>query len=201
VLTVVAAILANAVNIFNFALRLKGLKNKSYQIHPFTWFVYFLKNCIAILLLNATKNYLLASVSYLQALLILIILIWGSINLYSRNNAQKVWNITIFDYICIAFYLASFITYIVTFNPVIAAIIAFAGNCFGDLPTIRKLYVAPQTDKGVYFLLSSAKFFVQTLAITQKGWVGYLNSWCWGLWILIVEFGVFMYSKYLRNKF
>jgi hypothetical protein len=172
-----------AMLLFNYVQRIKGLREKTYQIHPFTIFIWIFNSFLTTIFLVASGNWILVVQILIIILLNLLLLVWGSVNLYKSKT--KLWKIIWTDYVCLVLAICAITVYVLTDSALAGAIIVFVGAVIGELPMLRKAFVAPETDRPKLYLVAGLRYVVLTGTLQKVDWVGLLSSLLWGLFELL----------------
>lgn len=78
---------------------------------------------------------------------------------------SKRWKIGMFDILCGASAAIGIILWQVTSDPVMALIFSIVADILGGIPTVRKAYEAPQTEKSLPYFLSMASMGVTLFSV------------------------------------
>jgi hypothetical protein len=83
------------------------------------------------------------------------------------------WKLGPFDYVCGACALAALALWAVTGDPVTAIVLSIIGDAAAALPTVRKAWLAPETeDRGAY-LFALAGMILGILSVKETTFAGY----------------------------
>jgi hypothetical protein len=88
-------------------------------------------------------------------------------------NRKSVWRLGRFDYICGALSLIGLLLWLITGEGVIAIAFAILADGLAAAPTVRKSYIAPETESGLVFLLSAISAGVTLLTIDEWNFATY----------------------------
>lgn len=120
--------------------------------------------------------------------------------MWSLGNMRKIpakkWHIQCIDFICLAVAIVSGAMFYLTKNALFATLILFLGNIFGEIPQLRKDWLAPRTDSIKIYLVPALRSFVSIGTLTTIDAVGLIMTLGWGIFILL-EAG---YLWLLQNK-
>lgn len=83
------------------------------------------------------------------------------------------WKVSKFDIMCGGSAAIGIVLWQITSNPALALIFGIFADIAGGVPTIRKAYSAPQSEKAVPYLLSMASMCVTLLTIQDWRFVNY----------------------------
>jgi hypothetical protein len=187
---------ATAMVLFNYIQRFRGLRAETYQIHPCTIFIWLLNSLLTAIFLLASQNWILAAQTFFILALQLALIIWGVINL--KKSRTKLWKIAWTDYLCLALAIVATATYILTDNALAGAVIVFIGSVIGEIPTLRKIFIAPQTDRPQFYLVAGLRYIVLTGTLQKIDLVGLFSSLFWGIFELICMTWVIFCQKRVR---
>jgi len=85
--------------------------------------------------------------------------------LFSFINKNSYWKLTIFDYFCGIWALVAIVFWLVAGSPEIAILFAVLADIFAALPTLRKAWLQPETEKGIIYLASLVSVLLAMPAI------------------------------------
>jgi hypothetical protein len=194
---IACSIIAMLMVLFNYAQRYKGLYEKTYQIHPFTIFIWIFNSSLTAIFLLASENWIFAAQTFFITLLQLVLIIWGSINLHKSKT--KSWRIAWTDYVCLVLAICAITIYVLTDSALASVIIIFIGGIIGELPTMRKAFVAPDTDRPKLYLVAGLRYVVLTGTLQKIDWVGLISSLFWGLFELFEMCWVIFCQRRVRR--
>lgn len=78
-----------------------------------------------------------------------------------------------FDVFCGAFSIIGIIAWIVTSNPLAALIFSIIGDAFAGMPTIRKAYATPGTERAMPYFLTVLSMIVALMTVKQWEFMHY----------------------------
>lgn len=85
----------------------------------------------------------------------------------------KVWKIGLFDILCGSSAIVGIMLWQVTSDPVMALIFGILADILGSIPTLRKAYIAPDSEKATPYLLSIASMTVTIATIHDWHFLNY----------------------------
>lgn len=88
-----------------------------------------------------------------------------------RRDAR--WKITYFDILCGVFAAAGLLLWQITSDPMIAIWFAIVADIFGGVPTLRKIYVHPHTEKALPYFLTILSMVITLLTISTWQFANY----------------------------
>jgi hypothetical protein len=115
-----------------------------------------------------------------------------SVFLLALSRGEK--NITRSDWWCLTVSLATIPLWIVTSTPLWSMILVTIIDTIGFIPTFRKSFIHPFEETAVTYTLSSFKFFVSLLALTNYSIVTVLYPAS-----LVLANGLFVVMVYIRR--
>lgn len=101
--------------------------------------------------------------------------------IFSFKNKNAYWKLTIFDYACGILSILAILLWLITKQPILAIILAIAGDALAALPTIRKSWIDPGTESSGPYLAGIVSQMTGLLAaqnyeFTQIGFLCYLMT-------------------------
>jgi hypothetical protein len=92
----------------------------------------------------------------------------------SFRNAHSVWKLRGFDIVCGVVSLAGLIFWLAVNQPTIALVSFVAADQIAALPTVRKSWLAPETETAVAFVMGSLNTGITVLTLKQVTTAGAL---------------------------
>lgn len=111
-----------------------------------------------------------------------------------RRDAR--WKITRFDFACGLFAIAGLILWQLTDNPLIAIWFAIAADIAGGVPTIRKTYKRPDTEKPLPYFLTIVSMAITLLTIQTWN----IASAAFPIYILLINIVLFTLGARRKSK-
>lgn len=112
-----------------------------------------------------------------------------------RRSKHRRWKITASDLVCFGFAIFAIVTWRLSGDANLGAIISFVGSVFGEIPQLRKDYAAPNTDNAIFYILPLARYLTLIGTLTAINFVGLLSSLGWAL-VLFAELVWLVYCKH-----
>jgi hypothetical protein len=105
------------------------------------------------------------------------------------------WRLGPFDYLCGACALAALALWATTGDPVTAIVLSILGDAAAALPTLRKAWLAPETENRPAYLISFAGMILGILSIREPTFAAYaFNAY------LVAASGTLVLVLYLPRK-
>lgn len=111
-----------------------------------------------------------------------------------RRDAR--WKITRFDFACGLFAIAGLILWQLTDNPLVAIWFAIAADIAGGVPTIRKTYKRPDTEKPLPYFLTMVSMTITLLTIQTWN----VASAAFPVYILLINIVLFTLGVRRKSK-
>lgn len=192
---IICTILSTGLLLLSYQRRFVGLRRGDYELNPLTPLAWFVTSLMAMIFAVATGNFVLAGTGAVALILQIITLAW-SVRVLRRNRRRK-WQIKPEDFVCLGMAIAAAVIFRLTGDATAGALIIFVGSILGDVPQLRKDFVAPQTDKIQIYLISALRYAVLTGTLQEINFVGLANSLFWAMFIL-AELGWLVYCQKRR---
>ena len=80
-------------------------------------------------------------------------------------NKNSYWKLTIFDFFCGAWAVVAIVLWLVADSPELAILFAVLADIFAALPTLRKAWLQPETEKGITYIASFVSVLLAMPAI------------------------------------
>jgi len=152
-------------------------------MNPVTPLVWLITNLLTLVFLAATENWWLFSAGALGVVYISVFFAW-SIKVM-RQDKRRCWKIQPVDYVCFGLSLTAAGLFYATGDASVGALLVFVSGVLGEMPQLRKDFVAPRTDSMRYYLVPALRYFILTGTLTHVDFVGLSNSLYWGMWIVV----------------
>jgi hypothetical protein len=192
------AIISGVMITLTYVLRILGIFRGKYLPHPLTLIAWIVGNFTSGVYLWAIGETTFSLVNYWSVGLGIISLGFALNQMRHRTKAQRnMWiNVDSVNIICLALFVLSLFLYYLLSDVVISASVAFIGSIFGELPMLRKIWTAPETEIYSPLLVAFFRYtIINVLIVNQLGIVESYNSWLWGAVI-----GVETIVLYLRKQ-
>ena len=183
---IICFILGVLLHTVSYVQRFQGLHRRTYEMNPITPLVWLVNTLLAMVFLAATDNWWLFSAGVLSVIYTAVFFGW-SVKVM-REDKRRRWKIQPIDYFCFGLAILAAGLFYVTGNAALGALIVFVGGMLGEVPQLRKDFVAPRTDSMRYYLVPALRYFILTGTLTHVNFVGLSNSLFWGVF-LVAEAG------------
>ena len=192
---IIATIINTLLLTLIYMRRFRGLLNRTYQMNPLSLMAWMLDSVLASIFLAVSGNFIFMVITLLALIYQTIALVLSIVTMRGR---KREWKITHSDYICFALAILAAALYYLTNDAMIGATILFIGGVFGEMPQLRKAYVAPKTDQLNLYVIATIRALVGICALQQLNYVGLVQTLFWAV-LDVFEIGWIVYCQNRRR--
>ena len=187
----ICVIIGSIMLVLNYFHRYFALRRRKYQIHPFLPIKWIFGNSLTMVFLAASGNFVLMWSTGLMVFLQLILMVLVIVDFRGK---PRIWKITTQDYICLGLSITAAISFYFTGDATLGAIINFSGGLIGDIPQLRKAFVAPETDRISVYMISGIRSVIMFGALEQINPVGIIDTLGWAS-VSFLEIGWLVFCR------
>ncbi|MCL2451730.1 hypothetical protein FWD20_02545 [Candidatus Saccharibacteria bacterium] len=180
---VVCTIISLVLLVVSYLMRYYKLRHTNFQVHPLTPVNWIIGNLIMIVFMMASDNFAPVIIGVVSLAFQVIFLVMG---VRKNRHLEKIqWKTTSVDYAFFTFAAIAAMIYYFIGDLNIAALVMFVGGCFGEVPTLRKDFVAPRTDSVQVYLVMALRCVVMFGTLSHINFVGLTNSLMWAAFSIV----------------
>jgi hypothetical protein len=154
-----------------------------------TWFLWALAPLISsVIAVNAGADIWITAPVFLSGFLPLIVFI------VSFLNNEAYWELRWFDWLCGAFSLIAFLTWLIASAAATAIIFAIISDFFAGIPTLQKLWHFPETETRITFVFTFLSFILAAFAIP----IWNVENAAFQIYLLVMNFAL-MFAAYRKE--
>ena len=168
----VFALCASALIILGQGLYLRDILREKIKPHPYTWLIW----CIVALVLlfgQVDKGAGIGALPTAVALAGTTCILFTCVRHLTHRDVER---ITWFDHMFLIIALLSIIPWIITRDPTVSVIAIVCIDILAFIPTIRKTWARPQTERPIPYGLSATRHILSLLSLNTYNIVTALDS-------------------------